>query len=432
MVSLWFKKDIYKSIFKLLIIIILFFFVSMPIITNLELQSFHIDENYWIYFGKVFKPLFIDKGIHNLEIQNYRDPPLIKYLFGFIAYSISGKDGFERLMAKPWWNDSKDADADMDKIKRPPKEVLYFSRLAIALFGIFTCLLIYLIGKTVFGVLTGTASALILAYNPLMLTSGRRAMSDMPSVFFMAASIVVIIIFYRHLMAHRFVKVLIYSLLIGFCIAFAAGTKLSGGLSMIIFALFCVAAGIIESIQNGFSQRFKIILTSLLISAAVSFSLFVAINPALYNNPIRRVAGIIEANAQMSSYQQQFFSSNALISFKDKFISVFRKVLLPPNYVTLGNIFKIPLDLMFFVFGFLMLIYNEITGYRKNRVLSDRFIIITWVVVVFCGIIYWIPLDWDRYYLSLIPCIAIIIGYCLGEIINLGKKVGRNIWIRFQ
>lgn len=126
---------------------------------------------------------------------------------------------------------------------------------------------------------------------------------------------------------------------------------------------------------------------------------------------------MITSRKETVRYQQEH-SELALTSLSKKFNFVIRRTLFPKNYVILGNIFKIPIDLGLFLLGLIMLLYTEVKYLLRNHRLSLRNIIIIWTVVTFVGIIAWIPLDWRRYYLPVVPCVVIILGYCIDKIID--------------
>jgi hypothetical protein len=112
------------------------------------------------------------------------------------------------------------------------------------------------------------------------------------------------------------------------------------------------------------------------------------------------------------------FPELANFSLSQKIILVMRRTLTPGNYVILGNIFKMSVDLIIFLIGLGLLSYSEVKYFLEKRKLSYKSIILIWVMVTFIGIILWIPLDWDRYYLPVISCVTVITGYSLAIIIK--------------
>lgn len=94
------------------------------------------------------------------------------------------------------WEFLKDYSWNVSHGRIPHKEILYVARLTMTIFGSLTCLLIYWIGRKMFGAKTGTISSLLFTYNLLMLLSSRRAMTDAPLLFFLTANIVLIMYFF--------------------------------------------------------------------------------------------------------------------------------------------------------------------------------------------------------------------------------------------
>lgn len=447
------RKDYIKiKPFKLLkeIIIwgIIFFILLIPFVKKIEFQGFHGDENYWLRSSKYFKLFFIDKDIHNKQWEGYLaydQPPVGKYIIG-LALSIAGHgDKIKALDDMRYWNFDKDYNWNVDNGAMPPKEILYVARLTMAILGSLTCLLIYWIGKKIFSARTGLIAALLLAYNPLMLSCSRKAMTDAPLLFFLTTNIVLTMFFYQALLKQKLLRTFVFAVLIGINIALATGTKLNGSLTAIIFVSFCILVALIKANQCKFPQsifgvnidklktnkEIKIILSSLLISGVIAIFVFVIINPYLYNQPLKKVIHMVRNRMSVIYYQQEHFG-HALTSLSKKFCFVIRRTLLPGNYVVLGNIFEIPIDFVFFLLGLIMLLYTELKYLLKNYRLSLRSIIILWIVITFVATITLIPLDWDRYYFPVIPCVAIMLGYSSDKIIEKFWRVVKRLNSHFK
>ena len=402
------------------------FVLSVPFLRRLESQTFHGDENYWLKSSKYFKLFFIDRDFSNKEWTErmaYEEPPVGGYIIG-LALSVFGYgDKIQALGDMNRWVFLEDYDWNVAQGALPPEEILYVARLAIAILGSLTCLMIYWIGKSIFGVRAGLIAALLLAYNPLMLSYGRRAMTDVPLLFFLTANVVLMIFFYQSLLKKKILQTFVFSALTGVNIALAAGTKLSGVLAAIIFVSFCMLIVFIKAGQPKLQQdiirsskEIKITLISLLIAGVIAIFVFVVINPYLYHQPLKGMIYLVKYRIQLLQEQPGLYGI-ALTSLSQKFSFVMRIPLLPGNQVILGNIFKSPVAICLFLLASAMLLYGEVKYILKNYRASLRSIIFIWIAVTFFGIIVWIPIDWDRYCLPLVPCVAMMIGYGIDKII---------------
>ena len=238
--------------------------------------------------------------------------------------------------------------------------------------------------------------------------------------------------FYQSLLKQKLLRTFVFAVLIGINSALATETKLNGGLAGLIFACFCIliiatksghyrfpAGNFLSSIAK--DKEIKTTLSSLLITGVFTVLVFVGMNPYLYGRPLEGSDKMIELKMSEIPWQQEHFGP-ALNSLSKKVGFVVKRTMFPGNFVILGNILKIPIDFALFLVGLIMLLYTEAKRILRDSELSLRSIIIIWTVITFVGIIAWIPLDWPRYYLPVVPCIVMILGYCMGNLID-------NCWL---
>ena len=449
---------------EIAVVIIIFFIILIPFVKKLELHSLHRDENYWLRSTKCFKLFFIDKDLNNNQWKKHKIEPIGKYIIGLALYIAGHGDRIDELSRMKRWNFRKDYSWNLAHGSVPPKEILYIARLTMALFGSLTCMLIYWIGRMIFCVKAGIIASLLLAYNPLMWFCSRRAMTDAPLLFFLTANIILVIYFYQSLLKQNLLRTFVFAVLIGINIALATGTKLNGGLAGLIFTSFCIFVVVIKSGKYKLSKgnlrksitefiidrEIKTVVISLLISGVIATLVFVIMNPSLYHQPLKGSLSMIKfRTSEVSSQQKNVNPKKVLIdslstkvdfvvrrtffldlldSLSKKVDLVARRTFFTGRYVILANILKISIDLglfllgcvMFFLFllGLIMLLYHEVKYLIRNSKPSSRSIIIIWTVITFIGITIWIPFDWSRYYLPVIPCIVIVIGFCLDTLIE--------------
>lgn len=430
---------------EVVIVLVLFSIILIPFLTDsglhryflkltgsnctfLDLKEFHGDENHWlINSNRYFKLFFIDKALNSKqwkEFSAYDQPPVGKYIIGLILFIAGDKDEIKQLEHTSLWDFSKSLDWNITNGNIPPERLLSIVRLTMALFGAFTCLLIYYVGRQVFSLKTGIIASLLLAYNPLMVTYSRRAMVDAPLLFFLTANVILIIFFYRAFLQQKSFNAFVFAALIGINAALAVGVKLYGGLAIVIFVIFCLLLIIITSIsRQSFANRLKMIKTivcSLIISIFITGVVFIGMNPYLYSNPLKRMTKMIKHRTLVVQRQQKDNPKAALTSLVKKSNSIVKRTLFPGNYVILGSILKIPIDFCLFILGLIMLLYLENKHLIQNRMPSLKTIVILWFIAIFVGTLAWIPLDWDRYYLPVIPCIVMMVGYGIDKIIDNG------------
>jgi hypothetical protein len=432
------KKKYFSLLKDITVVIIILPIVLVPFVSKLQFHGYHGDESYWVRSAKAFKLFFIDKDVHNRQWKRFRIEPVGKYIIGLTLYITGYGDRIDDLSKMERWHWGKDYKWNVKHGRVPPKKILYVARLTMALFGSFTCLLIYWIGKMLWGIKAGIISSLLLAYNPLMFIYSRRVMTDAPLLFFLTANVILVIYFYQSLLKQKVLKTFVFAILIGVNSALATGTKLNGGLAGLVFVGFCIFLVLVKGAHYGFSKdslrrsitKFQIdrdittVLTSLLISGVISLLVFVGINPTLYPKPLKGSLNMVKFRMSEVSHQEKYAGQKNYevlkYSLSKKIDFTVRRTLFPGkmNYATLAKIFKIPIDFTLFILGLTMLLYYEFKYLLANSKPSFNSIIILWTIITIIGIIVWIPFDWPRYYLPVIPCTVIIIGYCINKIID--------------
>lgn len=413
--------------------LILFTVILIPFINKLESNPFHPDESHWIHTVKYFKLFFIDRDFHNdqwMEYFAYDQPPVGRYIIGLALVIPGYGKNLEKSSKMSVWDFSKDYSWNESHGALPPKDVLYVARLPMAILGALTCFLMYWVAKPIFSRRAGIIAALLLAYNPLMLRCSQRAMPDAALIFFLAANVVLTTYFYSSLVEQKLHRTLVFAAFIGITIALAAGTKLNGGIAGIIFAVFCTVLILIKITPYGFpgnnlkdvigrlrtDREVKIILGSLIISGLIAALVFTALNPYLYHRPLKGSVKMVQHRMSVVKEQQQTYS--AITTVRQKIELVVRRTLIDKNYVTLGYFLKIPLDMGLFLLGLALLFYTEAKYLFCNHKLSSKSIVIAWISITFVGTTAWIPLDWNRYYLPVLPCVAMMAGYGTDRILN--------------
>ncbi len=410
---------------EVLIGLVILIAVCMPFLHNIENRLYHHDENHWIHTSKYFKLFFIDRDFHNpqwKEWWTWDQPSVGRYIIGISLYLDGGEKRFEEVAKMAVWKSSQSFLWNTLNGALPMKDILYRARLPMAILGGLTCFLIYLAGTMLFNRWTGILAALLLAYNPLMLESSQRAMTDSPLIFFMTASMVLMIFFYQSINRRKHYTALGLSLLIGVAVALAAGSKMNGALAGITFGTFCILLSVFKIKQlyrncnlPALPRRImtdmdlKTVSSCLIISGLTSILLFTALNPYLYKQPLKGFQKMVEHRMETAKNQQKNWT--AIHTAGEKFRFVTNRSLYDARYTTLKSVFHLPLDLILFITGLVILFYTETRHVIQNGALSMKSIVLVWTLITYIGIMVWIPLDWDRYYLPVVPCVAMMCAF---------------------
>ena len=224
----------------------------IPFINKIDAHPIHGDEIGWLLSTKFFTLFFIDHDISNEQWKkafSYDQPPVGRYIIGF-ALTIAGYGNNLKELDNLTWDYTKSEDWNKKYGTMPSDDILYVGRLTMALFGSFTCFLIYWIGKKIFEPRVGIIASLLLAFNPGILLWSPRVMTDALLLFFLTANLSLLIIFYKNFLKRNYKKTLFFAIAIGINTFLAAGTKLNGSLAGLIFTGFCIFILLIRILQQ--------------------------------------------------------------------------------------------------------------------------------------------------------------------------------------
>ncbi len=428
----------------------------LPFFIGIDAVPRHVDESYWIDSTRYYRVMVEGEPAASKNRQRWLErsaldqPSVAKYILGFVTSRVLDEADMDELRETKRRKLRHQLKRGTESPDSAQERLLRVGRRTMATFGFATCLLVYAIGARVFGRADGAAAALLLAYNPLMLQASKRVMADPPLVFFQTLNLLLIVAFYRALRSRSW-STLPIAVAIGLSIALATGTKLNGGSTAIVFALFVVleAAVVLLRSRNppttpsegqtrhhppgdprpATSQRLILLAASTVLAVATAAATFVALNPHVRDQPI-------EKSLQMLRYRQGKFSVQRgardieTPSFATRTAKVVGETLLTGDGATLGGRTGIPLDMFLFLTGLLLATRHQTRQWRHHHCLSEPSIALLWTTVSFTVLLTLLPLDWPRYYLPVVPCAALLSGHALASILHYATQAWSNRTIR--
>jgi len=407
--------------------------LAIPFFTNIAEQTLNGDENAYLRGSRYFKLFFLDRDYAHPLWQNvraYDQPPIGKYIYGLGILLTGNKDSYSILARLKDWNYEEDYEWNAAHGRVAPLSVGYQIRYIAALFGYATCLLLYWIVSYVFNKRTGVISALLLAYNPLMLMCSKRIMTNSLINCFLLAGVVVLLLYERALREHKKKHILGLACVMGAIIAIATGTKLNGGLVLIYFVIFCIMV-VIECVVSLITrthftvtkakQRVITMCTSLLLMLFVGGALFILPNPYLYDDPVGGTVHMIDYRMHKAEKLQTYPEHTAIETCSEK-VGFAADRCLVNEFTLLRDYTHFPFEAILFFIGIALFLYTTIKDFKKNRMVSPRSIIIIWIIATIVGTLAWLPLDWHFYYLPIIPCVVCMIAYAIDLICSFATK----------
>jgi 4-amino-4-deoxy-L-arabinose transferase-like glycosyltransferase len=391
-----------------------------------DLSNYHGDESLWLSVsGKLFRLFAIDRNLtHPIWQKEYStfgasQPQIGKYLIG-LGVSFTG---FKGNPIDYYWHWDQNRAWNLAHVV-PPRDVVASGRLPIALLGIVACLAFYWLVTLVVNEWCALLALASLLSAPLLRVSSRRAMIDTPALTFGLLTLVALVYLLRALRAGYWRRAVWWAVPAGLCAGLAIGTKLHALLVLIV----CFTALIAEAAYAlRMSQRH---MTAAIVCLAVlgvgAWLVFYGSNPFLYPHPITGVQHLLALNAMVAGIPMQ-----QLTTTPQRIMAVWRSL---QTYAPLAQL-GLPLGPWLIGLGIIAVGAAARQGYATLRA-RQLDLILLWISVSVVGITLWLPHDWDRYYLPLQPCIALLQAYgiwwCGATCLSFGRERWPRVKIRMS
>lgn len=392
---------------------------------QLSAEPSFVDE--WAYLSQTYyADLWIARATDRgewLEYPAYDLPPLPKYLFGG-ALRMGGYPRPGRTEALKWYADTRSQSGNA--------AMLGLARWPTVLLGAIGCVAVYGLGTLAFDRRVGGLAALFLMINPLYRLHARRAMSDV-----IAESLIVLTAFaflwaWRRLLDGRLGPAAwVMATAAGIAAGLAALAKLNGALAMLIVLAWALLALVLPRFANA---RKGAVVVAALLAGIVSLATFIAGNPFLTAQPrnvlnpdsqaiaemslSQRMRHLVDHRMGVSRGQMQLFTHNALPTVFDKVATVGiqgfgRFGPFGPHASDSTVRYDPRQDWGAALWLPLVVVGIVVAGFRGRAQSRQGEPPTAWAILVQVGVAMlvvtaYLPLAWDRYYLSIQPGSALL------------------------
>jgi hypothetical protein len=414
-----------------------------------------VDESAYVA-QSFYADLFLE-GRHDdpawLEYAAFDLPPLTKYLVGF-ALRAGGYPRPGRSAPADWYRNTS--------TRFVSKEALNVARLPSVLFGALGCVAVYAIGMRGFGRGAGLVAAGLLMFNPLYRLLARRAMSDVPAEACMMIALAFGLAGWSRWVAGKggWRAWIETGLGAGVFTGLAVLSKLNGTIAGMVLGVWMILGLVLMRTPTtgtagivGRDSEFDRVLVpkarprrdglglvlATILAGAVSFATFAALNPFLTARPpgplreplktaaelsfVDRLKMVRDHRVGVSENGMRMFPDNALPTPFDKFRAVVvqgygRFSPLGPTHSDSTIRFDWRQDwgaLIWWPIVLTGLTVAVIRGLRQRRAGEPptAWAIALAATLAFVVVTSFIPLAWDRYYLSLQPGAALLASAAL-------------------
>lgn len=424
------------------------------VLAGVPITTFHGDEAMQIYTSHDYVIAFIERD--PLRLQTAPPYPIdsdahLRILNGTVnrhliglSWQIAGLHS-GMLPPRPGWDWGLSYDDNVATNHRPAPDLLTASRLSSALFFAGSIALIFALARLGMGRGAAWLVSGLYALNPALLINGRRAMQEGSLLFFgLLVVLTAAVIAQRRARDHR-VPLYVW---LGLIAAGALGLASKHNTAIFVAGAFAwIGLAEIIHLRDDFARRLRRLVGLIIILAACALATvagFVALSPALWNDPIARLGDLLAVRAELLDIQvggvptgpmaldqrlnfmlfQPFAAPlmqyevsawNEAASFQAEAAAYLAS---PLSGLHAGIIVGLLLTTAAFG-GLIVLLLRLIRGGPVER---------AWAV----GLLIWLlgamaamlanPLPWQRYYLPLIPISVLLAGVGLQTLVTLVSK----------
>lgn len=421
--------------------------LSIYILAGMMLAAFHGDEAMQIYMSHDYATAFIERDPARLMVAppyNIDEDSWLRILNGSInryaiglSWQLAGLNT-GMLPPRPGWDWGLDYDSNVQTGHRPSEVLLAAGRISSTLFIAASTVVMFTLGKQFGGRPLAYFVSALYTLNPVILLNGRRAMMEGSLLFFGLLTIWIAV----HI--SRGQRGWLWYILLGLSSGLALASKHSaavfvgGAFGWILFTsilnTFRISAAQNPASNPSPSWRIKFdFIFKIAFSTLLTFVLFVALSPALWNDPIVRLGDLVAQRQMLLDIQVAVAGGNPTTLLQRIEAIITQPFMTPPQQFEVAFWAGIPV------------INEEINRYMASplsglqfgvllggllTLLSGIGIIVTarnwrsWQI----GLVIWLaitiasllinPLPWQRYYLPLIPIVTLLAGIGLFALLN--------------
>ena len=439
-----------RSLVHAFLFIGLFAAISYCYFSSLRSHRFQIDE--WSFIRKsYYLDLYLNRNFSDPRWYSRDDPAQPKvgaYIYGIMLRLAGMRDiekslhetGFTRTTqeGKRWWDDllyrrikvprselvSRPAcffrrstftqtQSDFPQELLPHLKIIWMGRRTSLLFTLGAVILLFCFARVMKSFLLGFLSALLVALNPLMFSSGSLAMTDSMQQFFFNINLLLTWFFLKAVGKQNSKRALALSLFLGVNAALSLGVKVSGVLILPFQTLIFLSLFMLQKKRN---KPRGILLRSGGLLIASFLTVFVALHPYLYRDTARHFLAIFTNRLEISERDQRLLPIWAVQTRQKAIEFILGRNLLPQGTYTNFPIGKVPIDGFLFLAGLWFVRKKAIYEFSRRKMLSSELILLLWAAVAIGGLILYLQNDWPRYYLPAEVAITLFQAYAIAEL----------------
>lgn len=408
------------------LVLILLLFTYIRAIPN---SPFFGDESHWIHTSVYWEILLEQPSTSPFWSENYwtlTQPPVTRYIIG-IARNIQG---FNSEQLNNPWEFSQSFEENAANNNMPSQDLLFASRVPMAILAALTGWVIFLIILNGYGILAAVLFVLLYAFNDYLIITLVRAMGESPMLFFLTLSSFFLILAIREFIVwsknetpdRKAIKSYFLFSLSGIACGLAGASKINGLMAGASIALIVFALLFFFSPSLNKNLKIKMSVRIIFIFACSVILPFILINPFLYASPLSRIGLMAKFRLYEMGVQIAGFPDMHINTLSERVPLLFAEVF--SQYMP----FHLPAILYFLLVGIGAInLINRLLDWNKSRQNFPTELVLVLVLLPLALAGYATPLNWDRYFLSSVMlnmiCAPIGIAYLLKTLPGILNKI---------
>jgi 4-amino-4-deoxy-L-arabinose transferase-like glycosyltransferase len=405
------------------------------VVAGTPLATFHGDEPMQIYMSSDYETAFVQGNPSALMTQPpypIDSDPHLRILNGTVnRYTI----GFSRALAgieadqlppRPGWDWGLSYIDNVNTGHRPSDALMLAGRLPSSLFLAASVFVLFALARQFGNRPLAYFVTALYALNPIILLNGRRALQEGSLLFFGLLTI-----FTAAVIARRRANGKSAPLYLWIALILAGGLTLASKHTGVVFVAAALGWVFVGELTHYQLREAALTTAKLIVSGVLIAGLFIALSPALWNDPVARFGDLLAVRAEMLDIQVTA-DPVAPMTFEQRFESIITQPFLAPlaHYETNSWVGVEPIEaeqarymtspLSGLQFGnWLGLALTALAGIgivalfvpsaRPNREWASSLGMVVWLGVTAASLLA-NPLPWQRYYLPLIPMVTLLSG----------------------
>lgn len=409
--------------------------LTLYILLGVQSVPFHGDEAMQITMSRDYYTAFVHRQPAALLVSppyTIDSEPWLRLINGSVNRFAEGLSlhlsGYDESHLPSLWQWPLSYEDNVAQGNRPPAPILYSSRLPSALFLAASSSIMFAIGWTFGGRLTAYLASLIYTLNPIILLNGRRAMMEGSLLCFGLLTILLAIHISRGRQDWR------WWLALSLSAALTLASKHSGIVFVASAFSWLILAALFDHLKENRTLRLPYPLF-LKTGAGLlfTFSLFTLFSPALWNNPLDRFRDLLSERQQLLEAQVQA-EPTAPTSLTDRLTGILTQSFIsqPVYYEAAfwGNSAEIRAEIIKYeasslagimpspILGFILTLFAGIGLLSLIQVRQSwQWGLVCWLLITTASLLI-NPLPWQRYYLPLIPVMALCAAFGFSQLTN--------------